>query len=276
MSVPMSPIPATRKSPVPVPQDPTLVERPRRAGKPAPAPKSRVGLFAAAAGLVVLGAAGVFAWNAMKPDAAAPAATPAAAPASQVASQTDSSTPTDSVASPPVAAPVTQAAAPPTAQVTVTNVPAGAVITLDGRRQSGRDFDATPGSHTLRVEASGYESMTQRIEVNAGERLQVAFVRRERPASQPVVQRPAPPRPTPAPVTSSSQGLSTLRVILNPPATLFIDGGTRGQQSRFSDDLVPGTHTLRAEREGFVSKDTVITLSASQTATVRITLTPRQ
>jgi serine/threonine protein kinase len=263
MSVPMSPIPATKKSVSPA--APTVVERAKK-------PKSSLGLMAAAIALVVVGA-GTFAWKALRPDAISPA-NPAIVTPSGTATRADSAP--SAAAQTETKAPDTKAVeptapAPQTAEVTVTNVPAGAVISLDGRRQPGREFSARPGSHTLRIEASGFEPMTQRIDVNAGERLQIAFVRRERAAAPPPVAQ-QPPR-TQAP---SNQGLATLQLLLSPPSEVFIDGGTKGQQSRLQEDLIPGTHTLRFEREGYVSKDTVVTLNAGQTARIRIQLSPRQ
>jgi hypothetical protein len=41
------------------------------------------------------------------------------------------------------------------------------------------------------------------------------------------------------------------------------------------DTLIPGTHLLRFEREGFVPKDTTITLRAGQTVQLRIRMVPQ-
>jgi hypothetical protein len=41
------------------------------------------------------------------------------------------------------------------------------------------------------------------------------------------------------------------------------------------DTLIPGTHLLHFEREGFVPKDTTVTLKAGETVTVVIRLVER-
>ena len=98
--------------------------------------------------------------------------------------------------------------------------------------------------------------------------------------TQPRVDRPATStsqRQTSAPasVRSAETGLATLRLLINPPATLFVDNVNKGQQTRFSEPLIPGTHTIRVEREGWLTKDTTVTISAGQPATIRINLTER-
>jgi hypothetical protein len=160
----------------------------------------------------------------------------------------------------------------PPARVSVTNVPAGAVITLDGRRQSGPEFSARAGTHQLRVAATGFAPMTRSVTLRAGEPFTIAFDRREVAAAPPPVTKTAPTKQAGA----AQQGLATLRLIVQPPATVYLDGASKGQQSRVQDELVPGTHTIRAEREGWITKDTVVTILAGQTATVRLQLTEKR
>jgi hypothetical protein len=74
---------------------------------------------------------------------------------------------------------------------------------------------------------------------------------------------------------SGGGGLATLRLLIQPPATVYVDGASKGQQSRLQEELLPGTHTVRIERDGFVTKDTVVTMLAGATATIRLQLTPR-
>ena len=259
MSVPMSPIPVTKKS------APTVVEK-QGGGAAAtvvarfPESKRRVALWAAAAAVVV---AAVFGWRAMNRETTPPTAnTAAVTPAGTATPDTQTSPPETKLAE-PVTAAATEAA-----QVTVSNVPAGGVVTLNGRRQAGRTFSARPGTYDLRITAAGFEPMSRQITLSAGERMPVSFDRRERAAAS-VAQRSIPTK-------QASQGLATLRLILTPPASVSIDGGDKGQQSRIQEELVPGTHTLRIAREGWATKDTVITLSAGQTATVRIQLSERR
>ena len=111
--------------------------------------------------------------------------------------------------------------------------------------------------------------MTRRITVKAGEPLTIAFDRREVAAAPPPVTKTAPTKQAPA----SQQGLATLRLIVQPPATIYVDGVSKGQQNRIEDkEMVPGTHTVRAERDGWVTKDTVVTILGGQVALIRLQL----
>jgi hypothetical protein len=48
---------------------------------------------------------------------------------------------------------------------------------------------------------------------------------------------------------------------------------SKGQQNRIEDkEMVPGTHTVRAERDGWVTKDTVVTILGGQVALIRLQL----
>jgi predicted Ser/Thr protein kinase len=171
--------------------------------------------------------------------------------------------------------------------VRVTNLPAGAVVTADGRRQQGAEFALVPGQRTIRIEAQGFEPMSRRVRVVAGQRVEVAYERRERaptlaqtpaggqnqPAPQPA-QQPATPAGGGAAAPAASQ-LARLQLALRPPATLFIDGSSRGERGTYNDSLLPGTHTLRAVKDGFVTWDTTITVTAGQTTRIIKNLEPR-
>ena len=67
-----------------------------------------------------------------------------------------------------------------------------------------------------------------------------------------------------------------LRVSVSPAANVFVDGVDRGQKSRLEETVVPGTHALRFVREGFVTKDTTITLAAGATVLLRVALAERR
>jgi len=196
-----------------------------------------------------------------------PAGQQARAPAdTQAANAAETKTPQTTAAASLGAVP------PTTGQVSVTNAPSGATVTLDGRRQSSRQLTVRPGSHDLRIEASGFEPMARRIDVAAGDRQTVAFERRARTTTS----AKTPVQTSSRQVASTNQGLATLRLIITPPGAVYIDGASKGQQSRVQEELVPGTHTLRVEKDGWVAKDTVVTVGVGQTATIRIQLTERR
>src|SRR6185369_10334972 len=105
-------------------------------------------------------------------------------------------------------------------------------------------------------------------------RLQLAYDRR--PVAAPSTSSTASTSNTntapPAQTAPANQGLATLRLAIQPAANVFLDGAPKGQQVRVQEEVLPGTHTLRIERDGWVTKDTVVTLTAGQIATVRIQL----
>ena len=301
MSVPMSPIPVTKRAaPTMVEKEgaeggaATVVERARRA-RPKPQTKSR-SPFLAVAAVLLLGVGGFIGWRATtrdKSDTKAPVVTPAgnetAAKPAADSTAASSTAQTSGQPAEPAAQPAASPAAPAPANtlgvaavkqresaalanrggasVTLSNLPPGAVVTLDGRRQVGSQFLARAGTHDVRIVASGFEPMNRRVTLTPGERLQVTFDRRQRAATVAAAAKQEP---------AGSQGLATMRLILVPPALISIDGQSKGQQSRVIEEVVPGTHTLRVERDGWAAKDTVVTLQAGQTATIKIQLTERR
>ena len=280
MSVPMSPIPVAKKTAAATmiegqgaPAATVMERRPR----PIHQPKSRAGLWATIGAVLVLGG-GFAAWKMTRPTQPQVASNASVvAPAGQqvpTPADTQSATAPETKAPSPRTAAASLGAVPATSgQVSLTNAPSGAVITLDGRRQASRQFTARPGSHELRIEASGFEPMTRRIDVAAGDRQTVAFERRSRTST---TAAKTPVQTSSRQEGPSNQGLGTLRLIVAPPAAVYIDGASKGQQSRVQEELLPGTHTLRIERDGWSTKDTVVTVSAGQTATIRIQLTERR
>lgn len=284
MSVPMSPIPVTKKAAA------TVIEKGagNAAGaavvEPADKPRSRVGMMVGIAALFVLGVGAYLGWRATRSSAPSAATVQTVSPAGTQLPSVDSTasavaaTQPDTQRAAPAAAPLVSApSAPAESRVTIRNVPTGAIVSLSGRRQSGAQFSAAPGSYTVRIDAAGFEPMSQRITVRAGRPLALTFDRQKAVAAAPntappVIERPAPTKQN----APTEKGLATLRLILAPPAMISIDGVSKGQQSRLIEEVVPGTHTLRIERDGWAAKDTVITLSGGQTATIKIQLTERR
>src|SRR5204863_860174 len=184
MSVPISPIPmATRAlgGPGADPGAKTVIERPQAAArpraasqpaKPAPRNERRMLLIAGAAAVLLL-VGGYFGWRAMsKPAPSQVAANVAAVPAGEPVRTDPAATPPPSGAVGSEAQPATKtpastdnkSAAPAgdaPARIVVGNVPSNASIAVDGRRQSGTSLTVRPGTHEIRIEARGFEPMTQ-------------------------------------------------------------------------------------------------------------------
>ncbi|HYC51185.1 MAG TPA: protein kinase [Gemmatimonadaceae bacterium] len=241
MSVPMSPVPAAKKTVASGAPAATVVERqPKGARNPSPSSpaKSRTPLIAAAVLLVALGG-GAFAWS-LKGEAPAP-------PAAPTGSVT---TPADSAQA--LASTVTPAG---------NQVPSAS----DTARQPAATEPApvAPPPVTKRADTKVASSQTKTTPSRT---------------TSGTSTRPAPPQPQPrtaSPPAASDAGLATLRLIIQPAATLIVDNVNKGQQARFAEQMIPGTHTIRVERDGWVTKDTQVTIVAGPPSTIRINLTER-
>jgi hypothetical protein len=303
MSVPVSPIPMTKKEageaegaaatvverrPQGAPAAKTVLETPRKGpgARPQPRPatvpatqgKSKV--WMAAAAVVVLAVGGFGAWKAMsKPDGPPTQGNTASGQVTQPIAPSGEPTPNTTPATSATAAADTKApagnapATPAPVRIRVLNAPAGATISLDGRRQSGTTFETSPGRHQIRIQAAGYETMSETVTLTAGESFAIPFT------AQRVATATRPVSPPPATETkeapAQSVGLARLQIRLSPPATLYVDGASQGEKSGYNEQLLPGTHTLRVERDGYIPKDTIVNLAGGQTARLSLQLTPR-
>jgi eukaryotic-like serine/threonine-protein kinase len=237
MSVPMSPIPAAKKTVAGPPAAATVVERHAKPAATAVHGSSSRRVPLLAAGLVLAAIGGAFAWNAsQKSDTASvPPVVNAKAPA-----PADSNT----VAGAGTVTPAgTQTPIPPDTSRQVAQQPSSSVVPPATKRG-----DTKVASSQTRTAP---------------------------PRSGSATSRPAAPQTATPPASSATAGLATLRLLIQPAATLIVDNVNKGQQARFLEQMIPGTHTIRVEREGWVTKDTQVTIVAGPPTTIRINLTER-
>ncbi len=224
--------------------DKTVVAAPVKPGAarpsaaPAPAPKSKLPVFAGI-GLVVLAAGGYGIFAAGQRDGAD--TTPSDPPALTVNAPTQNTPPQST---PTVTPPTDPVVTPPQAPVptpTVTKVP---TPTKSAPAQS-RPPAQTPPTKVAQP------TPTQ---------------------TAPVPTAPAPSAPAPAPAgPAATTGLLQLRI--SAPAVLSIDGVDKGERSRFAEALSPGRHLLRAvTRDGSMSAEQVINVIAGDTTRATLTL----
>ncbi len=283
---------ATPPTPVPaVGGAKTVLQAPPTPATPAPRPsaatkakaKSKRGVLVGL-GILLLGGGGVGGYLMSRPGSKPQSD----AAAGQQATQTGAGggTPTQTAAQPVSGGAQPPAPAVPTAttgRVSVTGIPAGGSITVDGRRQRGTEFELSPGRHEVRIEAAGFAPYTTPITVEAGVRMALPFTGQRVARTEPVSRPPAPsggqptsPAPTtPAAPAGGSAQLAIIRVSIQPPANLTINSVNKGQQARIVDTLPPGTHLLHFERDGFIPIDTAVALKAGATVTLSIKLVAR-
>ncbi len=288
---------ATPPTPVPaITGAKTVLQTPVTPATPAPRPsaatratlKSKRGMLVTVGALLLVGG-GVGGYLASRSGGGSDGqrATRQTATAQPAPVQVGAGTPTQTAAQPAAGAAQPSApATPSTGRVSVTGLPAGGTITVDGRRQRGPDFELAPGRHDVRVEAAGFAPFTTPITVEAGVRVTLPFtgqrVARTQPAAPsggpPPTAAPAPataqPKP-PAAAPAGSAQTSVVRISIQPPANLTINNVSKGQQARIVDTLPPGTHLLHFERDGYVPIDTAVTLKAGGVVTLVIKLVQR-
>ncbi len=162
--------------------------------------------------------------------------------------------------------PTEQPAAPPpptTGFVRITNLPPGAVVRVDNQRRTANPIELPVGRHRVVVSAEGFEAFDKTVRIRAGASTRLAFDAR--------TIRVAPPEERAQP--AQPPALSLLRVNVRPRARIFVDDALVAEHTRWQDaSALPGTHTVRFEARDYITVDTVVTLVAGDTLTLRIQL----
>ncbi|MBI3981885.1 MAG: protein kinase [Gemmatimonadetes bacterium] len=274
----------------------------------APEKKSKRGLVMAAGLVVVLGAAGA-GYMVLKPKGSSTAAAPGQVPpagGNQAAGPTSTQPATGAERT--VTGEATATAAATTGRVSVRNLPPNATVTVDARPMAGTSFDLAPGPHEIRMSATGYEQQSANVTVVAGEVLAVQYsgarlvaARVQTPTGAqttgtqtqaPTQTQPLTPTQTVTPPNPGAGGAATGGAAAGGGATsqlgilgIVIQGGWANisvdaslkatQATRLVDTLIPGTHQVRLERDGFIPIDTSISVTAGQQTMLRVRLQPR-
>jgi hypothetical protein len=142
---------------------------------------------------------------------------------------------------------------PTEGRVSVTSVPAGAKVLLDGRdtgRTTPAEFPLPAGLYAVRLEADGYQPVDKPLLVASGKTAQVAVNL----------------QPLPATVTINSTPSG---------ATITLQGEDKGVTPA-TISLAPGTYTLRLELKDYKPEDKSLSLAPNQTLSLDIPLTPTQ
>jgi hypothetical protein len=148
---------------------------------------------------------------------------------------------------------------------------------VDGRPQLRPRAELPPGAHQVRVMAPGRPAFETTVTVVAGRRTVVRYGQATPAGGE---GQPAPPRGEPAgaqpgAAPSAPPALGILQIRISPWANVSLNGVSLGPKTVVVDTLIPGTHLLRFEREGFVPKDTTVTLRAGETVRLTIRMVPQ-
>lgn len=143
-----------------------------------------------------------------------------------------------------------------TAEVTVSVVPDGVAVEVDGKRIGEGPLEGPlllgSGPHKFRFTREGYLEQTKEIELISGTRSTVAVLLDEAPK-----------------VATTAR----LEVQTEPRARVSIDGQARGDAPTVTE-LNPGGHLVTAEKDGFVSAQQEVMLTAGQMRTLNLNLKP--
>jgi predicted Ser/Thr protein kinase len=168
----------------------------------------------------------------------------------------------------------TQAALQPPAyaqgSVTLANLPAGAILRIDGTPQPGAQFQLPAGLHEFRLEGPGLRPAVDTLLVTAGGSLVHRFA--DQPALPPPVVS-AVPRLT-AGTERRAGPRSALLVVqtVGGWAKIYVDGALRREGTAYRDSVMPGEHRVRLERDGYLPVDTTVSVRARATLLVRLTM----
>jgi tRNA A-37 threonylcarbamoyl transferase component Bud32 len=229
---------------------PAAKGRPAAAPAPVPEKKSKAGLIAAAA-IVILAGGGIGAWQMSKGGAGtqSPPANTAANPAPSTPTQTPGGsgaqipTTTGGTGTQPIQ--VAEGGTTKTPDPVVATPPATETKVPATKAPAPRPSNTRPANTTTRPPAN---TATQ-------------------PSTTPT-QTPTQPAATPA-ATPTGGGLGDRGVIqirMTPPSVVSINLVAKPERSAVVDTLPAGTHALRVQKDGYVTRDTTITLKAGETA----------
>lgn len=163
-----------------------------------------------------------------------------------------------------------EVAAPPPAPpargvVMVLGLPRGGLVMAGGVRRQAT-FEMPSGEHAVELLAAGYAPQRAIARVGRGDTVRIRFS--TRPLLAPREQ--APPQTQPA-----TRAAAILRIQVQPPSRIIVDGRDFGEQRTLVDSVaggVPHVISIVPVRAGYARKDTTVTPRPGDTLTVRIRL----
>ena len=232
------------------------------AGGAAPAGKSKAGLFAMIA-LVVVAGGGMTAWQMSKSSVPAPTeangALPGlvATPPAPVNPTLDSTAGAGAAGTGAAGAPSIGAADPNTKS------PANNPATTKAPDTKPKGPAGSPNTAASRSPV--------RSPSTAPSTVPGATPPRQEPVTTPASAAAVPEPPPPAP----SVQMGTLQLTLSAPGLVEIDGRDFGERARFQTPLTEGTHVVRVRKEGFTTLTQTVEIKPGTTTPLRLTLEPR-
>ena len=168
-------------------------------------------------------------------------------------------------------APTTTPTDPPVSRmgtITVSNMMPSGLVLVDGEVQSDFTFEVRPGEqHVIVMRQPGYQEVTETVTVSASQTVVIPFIGRA------VEVRETTQRPQVLPPAEPQSGVVSILLRPSPGGNIFIDGRLAATTTtRLEESLPAGRHAIRIEREGYVTVDTTIIVTANQTTQLRLRL----
>jgi tRNA A-37 threonylcarbamoyl transferase component Bud32 len=247
------------------------------AAAPVPEKKSKAGLIAAAA-IVILAGGGIGAWQ-MSKGGTETQAPPANALVNQPAGGTSTPTTPPGTAQNPAAPTGTGTPPVQVADGGATKTPDPAVAAPPAAEPKAPVTRTPPRNATTRPNTTTRPANTPATtpaSTPANNPAQQPAGANSAPATQPAATPPAPAGNTGAAPAGGGLGdRGILQIRMTPPAIVSVNLVARPQRSALVDTLPVGTHAVRVEREGYVTRDTTFTIKAGETARWIVTLQAR-
>jgi len=164
--------------------------------------------------------------------------------------------------------------APTTGRLAISGLPAQGTVFIDDQWRPGTSFTLPAGTHVVTLAAPGYERTSYTVEVKPGESVGLRFASAPLAVTQPKAGEPtetAPPPTAAAAAAPPRPGILVVRTV-GGWARIYVDNALRREGTSHRDSLLAGPHTLRLEREGYVTIDTTVTVRAGETQLVTITM----
>ena len=152
--------------------------------------------------------------------------------------------------------------------INVTNLLPSGFVSIDGTQQeSPEGITVTAGeTHEIRIVQASYQTIVDTLTLNPGQVLTYRYTGQRTTVAQPRPQQPTPRRP-------AAPQMGVLQIRVRPWANVFIGNSEFRETARVVDTLAAGQpHTIRFRRDGYVAKDTIVTLQPGETARITVVL----
>jgi len=153
--------------------------------------------------------------------------------------------------------------------ISVTNLLPSGFVRIDGTQQdSPEGIEVSSGEpHEITIGQPSYQTIVDTLTLNPGQALTYRYT------GQRIVAQPRPQQPTPQPRRPAAPQTGILQIRVRPWANVYIGNEEFTETSTVVDTLAANQpHTIRFRREGFVPKDTIVTISPGETVSIRVSL----